>query len=79
MLLFSYYNSGTHCICQTRMKADIDIASCLAGDSDSTAVIACCCWGLLHGTEGVPESNYSKLEYRERLESSAERLYALSH
>ncbi|XP_023646994.1 ADP-ribosylarginine hydrolase [Paramormyrops kingsleyae] len=49
------------------------------GDSDSTAVIACCCWGLLHGTEGVPESNYSKLEYRERLESSAERLYALSH
>ncbi|XP_036402259.1 ADP-ribosylarginine hydrolase [Megalops cyprinoides] len=49
------------------------------GDSDSTAVIACCCWGLLYGTEGVPECNYSKLEYRDRLENSAEKLYALSH
>ncbi|KAK6329200.1 ADP-ribosylarginine hydrolase isoform X1 [Coregonus clupeaformis] len=49
------------------------------GDSDSTAVIACCCWGLLHGTEGVPPGNYTHLEYRERLESSAEKLYALSH
>uniref|UniRef100_A0A8C7WGZ5 ADP-ribosylarginine hydrolase n=1 Tax=Oncorhynchus mykiss TaxID=8022 RepID=A0A8C7WGZ5_ONCMY len=49
------------------------------GDSDSTAVIACCCWGLLHGTEGVLPGNYTHLEYRERLESSAEKLYALSH
>ncbi|XP_064180692.1 ADP-ribosylarginine hydrolase [Anguilla rostrata] len=49
------------------------------GDSDSTAVIACCCWGLLYGTEGVPECNYRDLEYRNRLESSAEKLYALSH
>lgn len=48
------------------------------GDSDSTAVIACCCWGLLYGTHGVPEGNYSNLEYRERLEHSAEQLYALS-
>ncbi|TKS89866.1 [Protein ADP-ribosylarginine] hydrolase [Collichthys lucidus] len=49
------------------------------GDSDSTAVIAACCWGLLYGTQGVPEGNYSNLEYRERLERSAEQLYALSH
>ncbi|XP_037546934.1 protein ADP-ribosylarginine hydrolase [Nematolebias whitei] len=49
------------------------------GDSDSTAVIACCCWGLLYGTEGVPEGNYSNLEYRYRLERCAEQLYALSH
>ncbi|XP_030630091.1 ADP-ribosylarginine hydrolase [Chanos chanos] len=49
------------------------------GDSDSTAVIACCCWGLLYGLEGVPECNYKKLEYRDRLEKSAEKLYALSH
>uniref|UniRef100_A0A3P8VCW3 ADP-ribosylarginine hydrolase n=1 Tax=Cynoglossus semilaevis TaxID=244447 RepID=A0A3P8VCW3_CYNSE len=49
------------------------------GDSDSTAVIACCCWGLLYGTQGVPEGNYCNLEYRERLERSAEQLYALSH
>uniref|UniRef100_A0A3B4D3I3 ADP-ribosylarginine hydrolase n=1 Tax=Pygocentrus nattereri TaxID=42514 RepID=A0A3B4D3I3_PYGNA len=49
------------------------------GDSDSTAVIACCCWGLLYGTEGVPPCNYSNLEYRDRLEKSAEELYKLSH
>lgn len=49
------------------------------GDSDSTAVIACCCWGLLYGTHGVPEGNYSNLEYRDRLERSAEQLYTLSH
>ncbi|XP_063337356.1 ADP-ribosylarginine hydrolase isoform X1 [Pelmatolapia mariae] len=49
------------------------------GDSDSTAVIACCCWGLLYGLQGVPEGNYANLEYRERLERSAEQLYVLSH
>ncbi|KAF7659508.1 hypothetical protein LDENG_00296030 [Lucifuga dentata] len=49
------------------------------GDSDSTAVIACCLWGLLYGLHGVPEGNYAKLEYRERMEQSAEKLYALSH
>ncbi|XP_051968589.1 ADP-ribosylarginine hydrolase [Xyrauchen texanus] len=49
------------------------------GDSDSTAVIACCCWGLLYGTEGVPQCNYSNLEYRDRLEGTAQQLYALSH
>ncbi|KAK9530288.1 hypothetical protein VZT92_011799 [Zoarces viviparus] len=45
---------------------------------DRTAVIACCCWGLLNATRGVPEGNYrySNLEYRDR---SAEQLYALSH
>lgn len=50
----------------------------LPGDSDSTAVIACCCWGVLYGTQGVPEGNYSNLEYRDRLERCAEQLYALS-
>ncbi|KAM8877831.1 ADP-ribosylhydrolase ARH1-like [Synchiropus picturatus] len=49
------------------------------GDSDSTAVIAACCWGLLCGTKGVPEGNFSSLEYRERLERCAEQLYVLSH
>ncbi|XP_007572813.1 protein ADP-ribosylarginine hydrolase-like isoform X1 [Poecilia formosa] len=49
------------------------------GDNDSTAVIACCCWGLLYGTKGVPKCNYSKLEYRDRLEHCAKKLYALSH
>ncbi|MEQ2172611.1 hypothetical protein GOODEAATRI_022914 [Goodea atripinnis] len=49
------------------------------GDNDSTAAIACCCWGLLYGTKGVPRGNYSKLEYRDRLERSARQLYALSH
>ncbi|KAI5618073.1 ADP-ribosylarginine hydrolase [Silurus asotus] len=49
------------------------------GDSDSTAVIACCCWGLMYGLKGVPKCNYANLEYRDRLEKSAEKLYALSH
>ncbi|XP_073683877.1 ADP-ribosylhydrolase ARH1-like isoform X2 [Garra rufa] len=49
------------------------------GDSDSTATIACCCWGLLYGMDGVPKCNYKKLEYRSRLENVAEKLYALSH
>ncbi|XP_012707853.2 protein ADP-ribosylarginine hydrolase [Fundulus heteroclitus] len=48
------------------------------GDNDSTAAIACCCWGLLYGYKGVPKGNYSKLEYRDRLERCAEQLYALS-
>uniref|UniRef100_A0A8C7GII3 ADP-ribosylarginine hydrolase n=1 Tax=Oncorhynchus kisutch TaxID=8019 RepID=A0A8C7GII3_ONCKI len=51
------------------------------GDSDSTAVIACCCWGLLHGTEGVPPGNYTHLEYRERLkrENVNTPIYTRSH
>ncbi|MED6250916.1 hypothetical protein ATANTOWER_015159, partial [Ataeniobius toweri] len=49
------------------------------GDSDSTAVIAACCWGLLYGTKGVPEGNYCNLEYRDRLERCGEQLYTLSH
>ncbi|XP_053721470.1 ADP-ribosylhydrolase ARH1-like isoform X2 [Synchiropus splendidus] len=49
------------------------------GDSDSTAVIAACCWGLLYGTKGVPKGNFSSVEYRERLERCAEQLYVLSH
>ncbi|XP_062859315.1 ADP-ribosylhydrolase ARH1-like isoform X2 [Trichomycterus rosablanca] len=49
------------------------------GDSDSTAVIACCCWGLMYGLKNVPKCNYTNLEYRERLEKSAEELYHLSH
>ncbi|XP_043109614.1 protein ADP-ribosylarginine hydrolase-like isoform X4 [Puntigrus tetrazona] len=49
------------------------------GDSDSTAVIACCCWGLLYGMDRVPWCNYRNLEYRERLETVAQNLYTLSH
>ncbi|KAM8837902.1 ADP-ribosylarginine hydrolase isoform 2-T2 [Spinachia spinachia] len=45
---------------------------------DGTAGIAGCCWGLLYGTQGVPEGNHCNLEYRERLERSAEELYARS-
>uniref|UniRef100_A0A8C5QUB3 ADP-ribosylarginine hydrolase n=1 Tax=Leptobrachium leishanense TaxID=445787 RepID=A0A8C5QUB3_9ANUR len=48
------------------------------GDSDSTGVIAGCCWGALHGLSGVPEGNYMKLEYRERLEAAADALYRLA-
>ncbi|XP_052426910.1 ADP-ribosylhydrolase ARH1-like isoform X4 [Carassius gibelio] len=51
----------------------------LSGDSDSTAVIACCCWGLLYGMDRVPQCNYRNLEYRGQLESVAQKLYVLSH
>ena len=50
-----------------------------AGDSDSTGVIAAACFGGMYGFAGVPESNYQKLEYKERLEGQADTLYTLSH
>ena len=45
------------------------------GDNDSTGIIACSCWGAMRGFEGVPEQNYSHLEYLDRLQSLGERLY----
>ena len=50
-----------------------------AGDSDSTGVIAAAWFGGLYGFAGVPECNFSKLEYRERLKDQAVKLYKLSH
>ncbi|XP_036820837.1 protein ADP-ribosylarginine hydrolase-like [Oncorhynchus mykiss] len=47
------------------------------GDSDSTAVIAAAWWGALFGFRGVPEINYQRLEYRDRLSKLGERLYKL--
>lgn len=47
------------------------------GDSDSTAAIAGCWWGVLYGFKGVSPSNYEKLEYRNRLEETARALYSL--
>ncbi|KAL5518190.1 hypothetical protein EMCRGX_G003878 [Ephydatia muelleri] len=37
------------------------------GDNDSTGIIAGSCWGALYGFEGVPEVNYKKMEYKDRL------------
>ncbi|XP_043942179.1 protein ADP-ribosylarginine hydrolase-like [Protopterus annectens] len=48
------------------------------GDSDSTGVIAGCCWGVMYGLSGVPEGNYNQLEYRERAEAAAVKLYELA-
>ncbi|XP_063791407.1 ADP-ribosylhydrolase ARH1-like [Pseudophryne corroboree] len=48
------------------------------GDSDSTGVIAGCCWGAMHGSAGVPTGNYSELEYRARLENVARCLHKLA-
>ncbi|XP_041038474.1 ADP-ribosylarginine hydrolase [Carcharodon carcharias] len=45
------------------------------GDSDSTGVIAGCCWGALHGLSSVPPGNYEHLEYKERLLAAARGLY----
>ena len=50
-----------------------------AGDSDSTGVIAAAWFGAMFGFSNVPERNYSQLEYRERLEDQAVKLYKLSH
>nr|XP_020841533.1 ADP-ribosylarginine hydrolase [Phascolarctos cinereus] len=47
------------------------------GDSDSTAAIAGCWWGVMHGFKGVSPSNYKKLEYKDRLEKAARALYVL--
>ncbi|XP_056649475.1 ADP-ribosylarginine hydrolase isoform X2 [Monodelphis domestica] len=47
------------------------------GDSDSTAAIAGCWWGVMHGFKGVSPSNYKRLEYKDRLEKAARALYAL--
>lgn len=35
------------------------------GDSDSTGVIAACCYGALYGYEGVPKGNYKVLWKKE--------------
>ncbi|NXM28183.1 ADPRH hydrolase, partial [Oxyruncus cristatus] len=47
------------------------------GDSDSTAVIAAGCWGVIHGFKGVPLPLYAHLEYKDRLEKVAKGLYEL--
>lgn len=46
------------------------------GDSDSTGIIAAACWGAMNGFEGVPECNYQRLEYRDRLEKLAKQLHS---
>ncbi|XP_054044089.1 ADP-ribosylarginine hydrolase isoform X2 [Rissa tridactyla] len=48
------------------------------GDSDSTATIAACWWGAMHGFRGVSTSLYAHLEYRDRLEQVAKDLYRLA-
>ncbi|OPJ66537.1 ADP-ribosylarginine hydrolase isoform X1 [Patagioenas fasciata] len=48
------------------------------GDSDSTAAIAACWWGAMHGFRGVNASLYADLEYRDRLEQVARDLYRIT-
>ncbi|XP_071612494.1 ADP-ribosylarginine hydrolase [Heliangelus exortis] len=48
------------------------------GDSDSTAAIAACWWGAIHGFQGVNASLYTHLEYRDRLEHVAKALYHIT-
>uniref|UniRef100_A0A8W8M134 ADP-ribosylhydrolase ARH1 n=2 Tax=Magallana gigas TaxID=29159 RepID=A0A8W8M134_MAGGI len=49
------------------------------GDSDSTGVIAACCYGAMYGYEGVPEGNYKNLEYHDRLVKQSYLLYELAY
>ena len=46
------------------------------GDSDSTGIIAGALYGAMHGFKGVPEGNYKSLEYRDRMEKLANKIYA---
>ncbi|XP_013931671.1 PREDICTED: protein ADP-ribosylarginine hydrolase-like isoform X1 [Thamnophis sirtalis] len=48
------------------------------GDSDSTGVIAACCWGLTYGLQDIPSGNHMELEYRDRMVSAADSLYRLA-
>eukprot|EP00105_Crassostrea_gigas_P039197 XP_019923345.1 PREDICTED: uncharacterized protein LOC105329631 isoform X2 [Crassostrea gigas] len=48
------------------------------GDSDSTGVIAACCYGAMYGYEGVPEVNYKDIEYHDRLVHEAKKLFHLA-
>ena len=50
-----------------------------SGDSDSTGVIAACCYGAMFGFKDVKKNNYEKLEYGEKLGKLGEKLYVLSH
>jgi ADP-ribosylarginine hydrolase len=49
------------------------------GDSDSTGIIAAACWGARHGYRCVPEGHYKALEYRDRLQTLAKKLYTKSN
>jgi ADP-ribosylarginine hydrolase len=49
------------------------------GDSDSTGVIAACCYGAMFGFKGVNKNNYINLEYRERLKEISKKMYTISH
>lgn len=48
------------------------------GDCDSTGVIAGACFGALYGYEGVPNCNYEKVEYHDRLEDAGRKLFQLA-
>ncbi|KXJ26570.1 [Protein ADP-ribosylarginine] hydrolase [Exaiptasia diaphana] len=48
------------------------------GDSDSTGVMAGAWWGAIYGLDNVPKGNYEHLEYKQRIEELAEKLYQKS-
>ncbi|XP_070186899.1 ADP-ribosylhydrolase ARH1-like isoform X3 [Littorina saxatilis] len=48
------------------------------GDSDSTGIIAACCYGAVQGFKGVPEANHKYIEYRDRLVQVANRMLLLA-
>lgn len=49
------------------------------GDSDSTGIIAACCYGATMGFHGIPEVNHKFVEYRSRLLKVAHSMLKLSH
>jgi len=49
------------------------------GDNDSTGVMCAAWFGALYGFKGVPLKNFQNLEYRERAEQVAAKLYNLAY
>lgn len=49
------------------------------GDNDSTGSIAGSWYGALYGLSGVPENNYKKLEYKDRLMNCGLELYKIQY
>lgn len=62
-----------------RWKGILERAAIHSGDNDSTGAIACGWFGALYGLEDVNPKHYQNIEYRERMEDLARRLFQIAH
>lgn len=49
-----------------------------SGDNDSSGVIAGFCFGAMYGFHEVPQCNYTKVEYHDRLKAAGKSLFTLA-